>query len=253
MKTPTTALLAAFSVSLVAAHVSAAPPKAAADSKVPSAVPTAARTPKLKALTKLAVKNAAAVPGETRNLTATLTAPSGTPIAGKSITVLVTGKNGTKVPGGSITVGSAMTGPDGKATLAFKLPELAQGAYALKASFAGDDDTGAASAEGNLGVIKGMTEFELGSLIWGTYKNEPGPPSGSIMITLKRKSDGEPLKKSFYITVNGAPRRQVTPSYGSFVTIPLPSSASTWVVKAEYEGDEANQATSAQRTYQKPN
>src|SRR5690606_14558201 len=77
--------------------------------------PIVKSTPKPLRFGKLAVTNAAAVPGETRTFEARFTLGSGdTPIAGKSIAFRIEGKNGTSVPGGAIQVGAATTDATGK-------------------------------------------------------------------------------------------------------------------------------------------
>lgn len=235
------------SMSLGAAVSSSAAPSVGTPPKV---TPVSPSQIKVKVRPTLAVKSAAAVPGETRTLEATLMQGQ-TPVAGKPVAFRLEGKNGTSAPGGSIAAGSGVTNAQGVATTAFKVPELAQGAYRLVATFAGDDAMMGATDDGNFGVIKVITEFDMGDLIWGTYKNEPGPPMGSVMISLRRKSDSAVLSKRFWVTVNGQ-RWQVGGGSSSFVMLPLPSSATTWNVKVEFEGDDANQATAAQRTYKKP-
>lgn len=233
-------VLATTSASLAAPGVSAAPaPPAAAKPRVP-----------VRQIMKLEAKNAAAVPGETRTLEATLTS-AGKAVAGKSVRFRIEGKDGTTVPGGGIDAGAAVTGEDGKAKVAFAVPELAQGAYRLKAIFAGDDKAMGANDDANFGVIKGITKLELGDLIWGTYKNEPGSPTGTVMVRLSRQSDGKALAKPVSVTVNGKTWSIGGP--GSLIMmLPLPTNATAWTVKAQFEGDDANQASSAERSYSKP-
>lgn len=251
MKFRALALVAVLPALLLATPATEAAPVTA----VPTAAPTVVRAPAaMKPISKLEVKNAAAVPGEKRTLEATLTAGAN-PLAGKVVTFRIEGKDGTTVPGGGIDCGSDTTDATGKAKLQFTLPELAQGAYRLKARFAGDDAATASSDEGNLGMIKGITRFEMSDLIWGTYKNEPGPKSGSLIIKLIRQADGTALSKSFKITVNGQTWQVGGSSVGGVVAIPLtqPTQAgNTWNVKVQFEGDPANQASAAERTYTKP-
>ncbi len=241
------------SIALALAAVLLASAAAAAPTAGPAVTPTLKERelPKIKTPTKLEVKNAAAVPGEKRTLVATLT--SGTnPLAGKSVSFRVEGKDGTTVPGGAIDVGSDVTDAQGTAKVTFNVPELAQGAYKLVASHAGDAQTMGSTDTGNFGVIKGITKIELGDLIWGTYKNEPGPKTGSVIVKLVRQSDGATLAKPVVMTVNGQTWTVGGPN-STVIMIPLPTNASTWNVKAQFEGDAANQASSSQRTYTKPN
>ncbi len=213
--------------------------------------PTMKPVPKPLRFGKLAVKNAAAVPGEKRTLEARFTLGSGdTPIAGKSIAFRIEGKDGTTVPGGAIDAGGATTDATGTAKLPFDIPELAQGAYRLVARFSADDDTAAATAEGNLGMVKGLTKIELSDLSWGNYKNETGAPFGTVFVTLRRVSDGQALTKKLTMTVNG----KTWQVGGSSATMAIPVTAppSTWHVKAQFMGDDANQPVEAQRSYTKP-
>lgn len=229
-----------------------APPSSAAPSAAPTAAPTVGPRLAVKAISKVEAQSSAAVPGETKHLQAKLTI-GGAAAAGKAVAFRIEGKNGTTVPNGGIECGTATTDANGLAKLPFKFPELPQGAYALKARFAGDDGATSSGDEANLGMIKGITNFELGDLIWGTYKNEPGPKSGSLIIKLVRKADGKALNKSFKVTVNGNSWNVGGSSSTSsgIIMIPLPNAA-TWNVKVQYDGDDANQATSGERSYTRP-
>lgn len=236
-----------FSV-LLAGTTGAAPVSA-----TPTVSPTALPRPAVKPASKVEAVNVAAVPGETKTLQATLSI-GGAPAANKSVSFRIEGKDGTQVPGGGIECGSAVTDANGKAKLSFAMPELAQGAYKLKARFAGDDGALASTDDANLGMFKGITNFELGDLIWGTYKNEPGPKTGSIIIKLVRKADGKALNKPFKITVNGqtwSVGGSSSTSSGVFM-IPLTQAGSSWNVKVQFDGDDANLAMSGERTYQRP-
>lgn len=209
--------------------------------------------PPTKLFTSLEVANASGAPGDAPTFEATLTARiGGAPISGKTIRFAIEGKSGTSVPGGKINAGTAVTDASGKARVKFKLPELPQGNYALSASFAGDDRTASSEGVGNLLMVKTITKVELSDLIWGTYKGEPGPPSGTFSIKVIRTSDNEWLEKPVTITVNG--KTWTTPGKPQgFYYIPLPSNATTWNVHVQFEGDAANAASSAQKTYSKPN
>lgn len=220
-------------------------------------VGTAGPTPVVKAPPKalrigtLKVNSTAAVPGETRVLEALFTSGAAdTPLAGKSVAFRIEGKNGTSVPGGAVAAGTAVTDASGKAKLSFAIPELAQGAYRLIARFAGDDDTASSTGEANLGMVKGLTKLELSDLSWGTYKGESSAPFGTVFVTVRRVSDGSALAKKVRMTVNG----KVWEIGGSStqMSIPLTAPPSTWNVKAQFMGDDANQPVEASRTYTKP-
>jgi hypothetical protein len=228
-------------------HPSAAAPavEAAPERKV---MPVPAGRREIKKIAKMTAKNAAAVPGETRNVEATLTSPNGeTPIAGKPVSFRFEGKNGGGGANVVINLGSATTNAQGKATVAWKVPELGQAPYTLKASFAGDDDTAAAADEANFGIIKGITKFDA-TFNYGALDSHGGPHFGTLMVYLRRQSDNATLDKTFHFTVNGSPR-DYTLQNGNFVSIVLPSGTNTWNVKLVFDGDAANQATMLEKTY----
>lgn len=224
----------------------AAPPEKGSSQVSPGSLPG----PPPKHFTSLEVVNASGAPGDAHTVEATLTARiGGSPIPGKTIRFTVEGKSGTSVPGGKINAGDGLTDASGKARVKLTLPELAQGNYALKASFAGDDRTASSEGLGNLLVVKTITKIELSDLRWGTYKGEPGPPSGSFSLKVVRTSDNQTLAKPVTVTVNG---KTWTLAANAQHTVPLPSDATTWNVKIQFEGDAANAASAAQRTYSKP-
>jgi hypothetical protein len=208
-----------------------------------------ASMPKLKIVTSLSEQNVAGVPGETKVLEATLLGANNAAVAGKSVVFRIYGKNGTSVPNGHIVAGTGVTDGAGHAKLSYALPELAQGNYELKASFAGDEAFASSSVDANLLMVKGITKVELGDLIWGTYKNEPGAPYGVVGFSLKRTSDGKALSKPLTITVNG---NTWTISGDVYHQIALPTNTTTWTVKVQYEGDGVYAATASTRTYHKP-
>lgn len=120
----------------------------------------------------------------------------------------------------------------------------------MTARFAGDDDTAASTGEANLGMVKGLTKLELSDLSWGTYKGESSAPFGTVFVTVRRVSDGSALAKKVRMTVNG----KVWEIGGSStqMSVPLTAPPSTWNVKAQFLGDDANQPVEASRTYTKP-
>jgi len=246
------AIVAVLPIFLLAPASHAAPPTVQ-----PTVSPTAARPmPKVKVLTALTMKNVGTVPGEKRTYEAVLTTKTGAnPLAGKKVTFRIEGKNGTTVPNNAIVMGDDTTDTAGKAKVEFSLPELAQGNYALKASYAGDDDTVGSNVESILLVVKAITKIELSNLIWGTYKNEPGAPYGTIGIKLVRQSDNQTLAKALRITVNGNSWTLNASGAGSgyHQVVLQPMNAASWNVKVQFEGDDYAIATGAERTYTKPN
>lgn len=224
-----------------------AQPKAA-----PTTAPTARPALKVKALSELTMKNVGTVPGEKRTYEAVLkTKSSNAPLPNKKVKFRITPKNGSVVPNGSITMGEDTTDAQGRARLEFALPELAQANYTLEASFAGDDEATSDKVEANLLVVKATTKVELGDLIWGTYKNEPGAPYGTIGISLVRTSDSQSLSKPLKISVNGKTWTLQGTAYHQIALQPM--NAQSWNVKVWFEGDDYAISSFSERSYQRPN
>lgn len=206
------------------------------------------KPPTIKRITKLVAKNAAAMPGERRSVEATLTSGQ-SPLAGKSVRFKVRGKD--DGPNISIVLGTAVTNAQGKATLEWDVPELAQAGYSLVATFAGDDDTRAASDEANFAMFKAHTTFDV-AYNYGALDAHGGPHFGTLLIALRRDSDDEALTKTFKVTINEGQATEAIKDYtttNGFVTVLLPSQTNTWKVKLQFFGDTANQATQHEKTY----
>jgi hypothetical protein len=240
--------LAATAALLVAAVSGLAGPPATPRTQTGPAV--IAQPALTKLFSKLEVTNASGTPGDTRTLEATLTsAGGGAPIAGKKVLFRIEGKDGTSVPGGKLNAGSGVSDASGKVKAAFALPELAQGNYALRATFAGDSGAVGSEGEGNLLLVKAKTRIELSELNWSGYKNEPGRPSGSFTIYVKRLTDSRGITRTVTVNVNGQEWRQLVDASGQ--PIPFPGH-SPWQVHVQFEGDDAYMASAAQRTYVAP-
>jgi hypothetical protein len=239
------ALLACLTVTSLAGASAAAP-----TDPTPGPTVSPGSGPKVKLMTTLTAKNVAAVPGEKKTFEAVLTNKQGAGVWGKTISFFITGKNGSSVPGGSIHIGHALSDGAGKATLQYALPELAQANYTIKAVFAGDDATFGASDDANLLMVKGIVNVDFGDLSWGTYKNEPGSPYGTIGFSLRRTSDGKAIDRPVTITVNGHSWQLSGQVYHA---IALPQNATTWTVKVQFDGDAVYAAGGGQKTYTKPN
>lgn len=235
-------------IAALSGAVLAAPPSKGKTELKPGVEPP----PFVKLIPELEVKNASGIPGETRTFEATLTSKTGNqgPLAGKKVSFRIEGKSGTSVPGGKIAAGTATTDASGKAKVSLTLPELAQGNYALKASFAGDNQSAGSEGEGNLLMVKTITKVELSKLYWGTYKNEPGSPYGTFFAYLTRTSDNKGLSKPIIVKING--QTQTFNLQGGSQSFPLPGS-SPWNVSVQFEGDAANGPSAAQKTYVAPN
>lgn len=237
-------LIRILSLSAVAAL--AAPSTHADDSKSkPSAELQKAPPLAIKSLSKLKLENAAGLPGETKTLKATLTT-GGNPLTNKSVKFAI------KTGGGDVVCGTDATDRGGVAKVQCKLPELNQGNYTMVASFAGDAHTFPSKDEANLLMIKSITKIELSNLIWGTYKNEKGPPYGTYMIKLIRTSDGTALAKPMEITLNGSTHTVNHGSNPSAVVQMALTGNGPWSVSVQFNGDGANAATSASKTYHHP-
>ncbi len=202
----------------------------------------------MKRISKLTVKQTAAVAGETRNVKAVLTSGNDK-LAGRSVTFRFEGKllNGQNVV---LELGTDKTNADGEATFPWKVPELARGPHTLTASYAGDDETMWSTDEAPFGTVAGITKFELGDAIYGALDAHGGPKYHTVMIRLRRQADQEALNKVVKITINGGPEQSVNLGQSGMSTMLLqPTNAPQWTLKAEFPGDEANQATSLTRTY----
>jgi hypothetical protein len=232
-----TSCFAALALFAVVSPSTAAPTVSAPGTVAPGPAPQ----PKIKIQTAVTAKNVAAVPGEKKNYEATLVQKgSNAPLAGKPVRFTVN----------NIVIGSANTDANGKAVFAsYATPELAQGNYPIKASFAGDDNYFATNDDANLLVVKGITNIDLGNLIWGTYKNEPGSPYGTIIFNLKRTVDGQAVQRPLQITVNG---QTWTLQPSTVHSIALPQNATTWNVKVTWAGDGVYQPFEVSKTFHKP-
>jgi hypothetical protein len=210
--------------------------------------------PKLMAKkpTTLTLGSASAVPGEKKTFDVSLADAQTKPLAGKTITLsVVTKPGGPALPKGPISIGSAQTGTNGHAVFTWSCADVPQGAFELQANYAGDGNEMGSSATANFFVAKAQATFSLGDLMWGTYKNEPGNPNGTIMVKLNRTSDQKALDKKITITVNGK-SWPITLSYGFAEVVLMPLEAKSWDVKVQFDGDDYTVATGAERHYTHP-
>lgn len=202
---------------------------------------SAAGIPKAKIKPKITLPDSISVPGDTKTFTATVEV-GGAPKAGLDVKFSIDGHG---------NVGHAATKADGKASISFTVPNtLKAQVWTLKADTAATDDYIAAEATAKLNVIKGATMIELGDLIWGTYKGEPGSPTGSIIVKIRQSYGAKnSLEVPFKMTVNG---NTWNISAGVLYMIPLPTNATTWNCSAEFEGNASYTGSYATRTYKKP-
>lgn len=227
------------------APADAAPPQMQPTDR-PELEPT--NPPVIKRFTKLATKNGAAVPGETRKVEATLTAGE-TPLAGKRVRFKLRGRD--DGPSVDIDIGSSLTNAAGKATFDWKVPELAQAGYVLEAKYAGDDDTRAAADDANFAVFKALTKLDV-DYSYGALDAHGGPHFGTLLIAVRRKSDNAALTKTVKVTINAGEATETIRDYtttNGFVTVILPTATNTWKVKIQFFGDAANQGVQHEKTY----
>lgn len=217
---------------------------AAADTPPTVVSPTLSKT---KIATTLTLKNGATTPGEKKTYEATLVnKANNVAVANKKVTFRLEGKNGTVVPNGAGAVGDATTDAEGKAHVTFRTPDLPQGAYALKASFAGDLEAIGDDAEANLFVAKATTHIELSE----AKPFEAGSSILYVSVSLMRESDQWGLKQEITLSVNGKPQK--LSGHGSYQIILMPLEAASWTLKVDFAGDNTAFAASGQRTYTKP-
>ncbi len=233
------AVIAAFASLVVA------PGTSSADG---AAIATEAAKPKPRTPTTLTLKNAATTPGEKKTYEAVLraTTRSDTPVPNKKVTFRIEGKNGTTVPNGGIVIGEGTTDAEGRATVTFATPDLAQGAYALEASFAGDHQMLGDDTEANLFVAKAVVKFDLSD----ANAFETGSSTLYISAALVRDSDKKAIAKPVTLTVNGKPQK--LSNNGSWQLVLQPIDASSWKMKFQFDGDDSTLATTAERTYTRP-
>lgn len=199
--------------------------------------------PKAKIKPKITLSDSISVPGDTKTFTAVVEV-GGAPKAGLDVKFSIDGHG---------SVGHAATKADGKSSVSFTVPnDFKAQSWNVKADTAATDEYFAAEATAKLNVIPGATTIELGDLIWGTYKGEPGSPSGSIIVTIRQSYGAKnSLQVPFKMTVNG---NTWNISAGILYMIPLPTNATTWTCSATFDGNDSyTGSTGGPRTYKKPN
>jgi hypothetical protein len=203
------------------------------------------------------VKNVAGVPGEGKSLEATLLTTLGDkPIAGKKVSFRLVVTSGLAMGNGFLELGAGTTDPAGNAKVAWVLPELVQASYVIKASFPGDDDTGAAADDGNLVVVKAMSAFNLSpavtcSAAGAPSEHNPNPGSCSMTLSLKRTSDNAMIAGPITLVVNNV--TSTLPAKASVQSVALPgNNATAWKVKVQFAGDKFYQATVSEKSYVRP-
>lgn len=210
----------------------------AAPPQVQAVNPNVAAAGKLLPAVHIAMPNFAMVPGETRQVHATMTS-AGKAVPNERIDFFVSGK----------AIGHATTDGSGKAGFDFKLPNTAQGSYEMLAKFGGDTSYRAGEAKSKLAVFLAMTETKIE---FTTVANEGGhaPALPIFILHVTRKSDGAKLDVRLDVKVNGAVFKAPTgenPKTGSPNV--FPGSRGPWKVEAQYNGDAYTQASADTKTH----
>ena len=239
----TFALLAGLGLLAAASGLAGEPPKAQ-----PSGATTAATTqaqanlPKLKPRPKITLGDHLSVPGDTKTFVALVELGS-SPKAGLKVHFAIDGYK---------AIGEATSGPDGKASLPFTVPDnFAAQIWTVRASIAETPDTLAAETSAKLNVIKGATIPVLGDLIWGTYKGEPGPPYGTIIVKVVQNYGAKKeIQVAITMTVNGN-TWTIQPDILHMIAL-QPLNASSWTVTAAFAGNASYAPSQATRTYNRP-
>jgi hypothetical protein len=218
---------------LVALLAACAAPALAVDPPRSAPHPLTTAVPMKSAVRRLEVANVAAVPGEKKTFSATLTGLS------RPETQTVT----FRIPAAGLQRPVPLDA-QGKATFSLVLPEIAQGSYPIEATW--DSGWEVVKATGKLTMIKAPTKVDM-DLVYGSYKNEPGKRA-SFSAKVVRTHDNQVLKRPITLTVNGDTRVMPADEYHNTA---LPE-ANTWAVKVQFEGDAAYAASAAEKTFVKP-
>lgn len=209
--------------------------------KAKSSALTASQTanlPKILAAVQITMPNFGMVPGETRAIHATLKSGD-TPLAGRKIWFFLSGNQ----------IGSDTTDGTGKATFAWKCPNMAQGNYDVLAKFTGDATHRSGEAKSKLLVVKALTETKVE---FTTVANEGGssPPLLIFIVNVTRKSDGQKLDATVDVKVNGAVYHNATGQSPKTGSPNIPPGNRPWKVDAQYNGDAYSQASFGTKTHQ---
>jgi len=233
-----------FAALVLAAALPAAASDRAGSTSAPAPTPAAgisSRPGAMQLAPVVTVPNKFATPGEKIKLEADVK-QDGAALAGLKLTFSVEGKN----------AGDATTDASGKAFLDWKVPgDFVQKHYDVKAT------APHASAKGDLSIFKCKTVMTVGNFTWGTYKGEPGSPSGSYTFMLTRISDGNALVNPpvpVDVTVNGTPYNPGNiKSDAALMPLPdLPAGQKTWKVRVSFAGNASYLASSDEKTFTKP-
>jgi len=190
-----------------------------------------------KSLTTVTVSDASGRPGDSVNLQAVLRDGAGNPLSGKSVAFTVAGT----------AAGSASTGSDGTATLAYVVPDnLGAGGKTLEAAFAGDATYEASSGSAVLTVNPAPTT------LWTV--NREGTITEQVILRqydLKRTTDNALLvNKTIIYRVDGTQvgTAQTNSGGDSALTWIIPAGSASRPISVEFAGDEVYSASSASAT-----
>lgn len=200
---------------------------------------------------KLEVRNAVGLVGQTITLEAVLTrVDGGGPLAGRSVSFRVKG-----APGGDVAAGNGQTDASGRAKVPFKVPEIKQGSYELAAMSSGGAPTaGVAMDSAKIGIFKAETKLALDETTptggGHGYGNPEARTHQWVRISLTRKPGGEAVTgRKVRLTLDGKPFGDHATGNVMLPDGPFPAGLAMvpWVVEARFEGDDCYQSTEPAR------
>ncbi len=185
--------------------------------------------------TRVLVDNVSGTLGGSVNLTATLQR-TGTlaSISGKTLQFAV----------GGTPVGSAVTGSDGVATLAYTIPEsFSTGTRTISVTFEGDSTANPSSGTGNLSISRATPEIVLGNVTARRGQTV------SLEAVLRRQDNASPISGrliTFKVagTTVGSASTDSSGRASVPYTVPLNATLGSKVLRAEFAGDSVYMATS---------
>lgn len=212
------------------------------------AVSAAASLTIARITTALAAQNASGATGGSADLKATLTAPGGAPLSGKTVAFTVAGVGG----------GSAVTNASGVATYTLLIPVgTSLGDHTISASFAGDVDYLPSSSGASLTVTGGATGVPTQTVAVDRsgavtdrvpllgYLRQPGTFNGYAGRMLSFSVDGGPAipggptnavgkANALYIVPAGPGTRPISVTFAGDATLAPSSGSATFTVLPKY-------------------
>ncbi|NSW80513.1 MAG: Ig-like domain repeat protein [Chthonomonadetes bacterium] len=189
--------------------------------------------------TRVLVDNVSGTLGGSVNLTATLQRTDTLAgISGKTLQFAV----------GGTPVGSAMTGSNGVATLAYTIPEsFGTGTRTVSVTFEGDSTANPSSGTGNLSISRATPEIVLGNVTARRGQTV------NLEAVLRRQDNASPISGrliTFKVagTTVGSASTDSSGRASVPYTVPLNATLGSKVLRAEFAGDSVYLATSKDAT-----